>query len=253
MIDSNILNESEIKTITDNKGIFHVVEWKKDVSVTPNTAQIAYFMSEMGCRKRQVVATLENQGCILQAGAMQAIVGDVQMNTNTKGVVDFTKKIISSKVTNESAIKPRYFGTGQVIFEPTYKHIILEDLSDWGGSIIIEDGLFLACDDNIELKVTSRSNLSSAVLGGEGLFNTTLIGEGTVVLESPVPSSELITFYLVDDVVKIDGNMAIAWSPSLKFTVERSSKTLVGSNIAKEGLVNVYRGTGKVMIMPLHK
>lgn len=45
--------------------------------------------------------------------------------------------------------------------------------------------------------------------------------------------------------------MAIAWSPSLKFTVERSSKTLIGSAASGEGLVNVYRGTGKILMTPV--
>ncbi len=45
--------------------------------------------------------------------------------------------------------------------------------------------------------------------------------------------------------------MAIAWSGSLDFTVERSGKSLIGSAASNEGLVNVYRGTGKVLITPL--
>ena len=61
---------------------------------------------------------------------------------------------------------------------------------------------------------------------------------------------ELIEFDLKDDELKIDGNMAIAWSDSLKFTVERSSKSLVGSAVSGEGLVNVYRGTGRVLMAP---
>ena len=71
-----------------------------------------------------------------------------------------------------------------------------------------------------------------------------------MVLESPVPRDELIEFDLKEDELKIDGNMAIAWSNSLKFTVERSSKSLVGSAISGESLVNVYRGTGKVLMAP---
>jgi hypothetical protein len=35
--------------------------------------------------------------------------------------------------------------------------------------------------------------------------------------------------------------MAIAWSASLEFTVERTTKTLVGSAASGEGLVNVYQ------------
>jgi len=54
-----------------------------------------------------------------------------------------------------------------------------------------------------------------------------------------------------NDVLKVDGNFAIAWSGSLEFTVERSGKTLIGSAASGEGLVNVYRGTGKVLMAPI--
>ena len=47
-------------------------------------------------------------------------------------------------------------------------------------------------------------------------------------------------------------SFAIAWSGSLNFTVERSSKSLIGSAVNGEGLVNVYRGTGKVLMSPVN-
>ena len=69
-------------------------------------------------------------------------------------------------------------------------------------------------------------------------------------MESPVPREELVEIVLQDDVVKIDGNMAIAWSGSLRFTVEKSTKSLVGSAVSGEGFVNVYRGTGRILLAP---
>ena len=54
-----------------------------------------------------------------------------------------------------------------------------------------------------------------------------------------------------DDVLKIDGHFAICWSGSLNFTVERSGKTLVGSAASGEGLVNVYRGSGRILLASL--
>jgi uncharacterized protein (AIM24 family) len=96
-----------------------------------------------------------------------------------------------------------------------------------------------------------RSNLSSAALGGEGLFNLGIQGHGIVCLESPCPREELVEITLENDVLKVDGNYAIAWSGSLEFTVERSGKSLIGSAASGEGLVNVYRGTGKVLLAPV--
>ena len=115
----------------------------------------------------------------------------------------------------------------------------------------IEDGMFLACDANVKSKVVARKNLSSAVLGSEGLFNLSLQGNGVAALESNVPEDELIEVILENDELKIDGNLAVCWSSNLEFTVERSTKTLVGSAVSGEGLVNVYRGTGRVLMCPV--
>lgn len=182
---------------------------------------------------------------------MQWMIGNVSSTTGIKGAGDFFKKALRGSVTGEGAIKPEYTGDGLLVLEPTYKHILLLDVDDWDNEIIIEDGLFLACDSELEHKAIMQSNISSAVAGGEGLFNLGLHGTGIVALESYVPREELIEITLDNDVLKIDGNMAIAWSGSLNFTVERAGKSLIGSATSGEGLVNVYRGTGKVLMAPV--
>ncbi len=246
----NFTDNDDIRTL-DKKGAFTVVEYLGDLSVDLSNAQNAYFCREMNVRKRQVICDLGKSEVTIQAGAMQWMLGNVSATTGIKGVGDFFGKAVRGKVTGESAIKPEYVGDGLLVLEPTYKHILLEDLREWGGSIILDDGLFLACESNLKHKAVMRSNLSSAVAGGEGLFNLGLTGEGIVCLESYCPREELIEIQLEKDVLKVDGNFAIAWSSSLEFTVERSGKTLMGSAASGEGLVNVYRGTGKVLLAPV--
>lgn len=249
----NFTNNDDIK-ILSQLGPFAVVEYQRDLSVMPHEAQTAFFCNEMNVRKRQVICDMSKaQGITLQAGAMQWMVGDVNATTGIKGVGDFFGKALRGQVTGESAIKPEYVGNGTLVLEPTYKHILLVDMSQWNGSIVLDDGLFLACESSLKHKAVMRSNLSSAVAGGEGLFNLGIQGTGTLCLESPVPKEELIEITLQNDVLKVDGNMAIAWSGTLDFTVERSGKTLIGSAASGEGLVNVYRGTGKVWLAPVTK
>lgn len=247
---NNLVNNPNLKHL-EQKGSFLVLEYQRDLSVSPHNAVTAYYMSEMGVRKRQVLAQLNGNGIVTQAGAMQWTTGSVHATTGVKGVGDLFGKAIKGKMTGESAIKPEYVGNGMLMLEPTYKYILLEDVGSWGGGLVLEDGMFLACESSVKRSVVARSNLSSAALGGEGLFNMVLRGQGVVVLESNVPRDELIEFQLEDDELKIDGNMAVAWSESLKFTVERSGKTLIGSAASGEGLVNVYRGTGKVLMSPI--
>ena len=95
-----------------------------------------------------------------------------------------------------------------------------------------------------------RSNFTSAVAGGEGLFNLKLVGNGHAVLLSKCPREELYEINLENDCIKIDGNMAVCWSAGLQFTTERSGKSLLGSASSGEGLVNVYRGTGRILMSP---
>ena len=251
MFATNLYNATAVRKVVRRAGCFSLLEYERDFSVSPETAMAAYYASQMNIRKRQVIANLNGNGVILQAGAMQMMMGSITAATNIKGAGDLLKKFAGSKVTGESTIKPIYSGQGTLVLEPTYKYILFEDLNNWNGSMVIEDGMFLACDSTVDMKVTARSNLSSAVLGGEGLFNTALTGQGIAVLESPVPPEEIIVVDLNNDVLKIDGNMAIAWSSSLEFTVERTTKTLIGSAASGEGLVNVYRGSGRVLMAPV--
>ena len=242
--------ENEHRKIVEQKGAFSVLESSRDESVSPFNATAEYFMEKMGVRRRQVIAKLDGtQTIVTQAGAMQWMLGQVEASTGVKGAGDFLGKMIKGAVTKESAVKPEYKGSGYVILEPSYKFIILQDLAEWGNDgMSIEDGMFLACEGSVQRKIVSRKSISSAIAGGEGLFNLSLSGSGVACLESNVPLSELIEVQLENEVLKIDGNLAVCWSSGLDFTVERTTKTLVGSALSGEGLVNVYRGTGKVLM-----
>ena len=246
----NLENENRkfVKTVNN----FHVLEYIQDASVSPMNAQTEYFMSQMNVRRRQIVELDKEHSAIIQAGAMQWMGGDIQATTGVKGIGDLFGKALKGAVTKETAIKPEYVGNGYLVLEPTYKYILLKDISEWGSSgMTIEDGMFLACDSHVQNKIVARKNVSSAVLGDEGFFNLSLHGTGTVALESNVPEEELIEIILEDDELKIDGNLAVCWSSNLDFTVERTTKTLVGSAVSGEGLVNVYRGTGRVLMSPV--
>lgn len=247
---NNLSNQN--RKIINKLGCFSVLEYEKDLSVSAFNAQTQYFMSKMDVRRRQVTAELSGaNSVIVQAGAMQWMAGAVNATSGIKGVGDLLGKLVKGAVTKESAVKPEYSGTGLLVLEPTYKFILLQEVSSWGTGMTVEDGMFLACDGTVSHSITARSNISSAIAGGEGLFNLTLSGRGVAVLESNVPTEELVEIELNNDELKIDGNLAVCWSSSLKFTVERSTKSLAGSAVSGEGFVNVYRGTGKVLMCPV--
>lgn len=249
---SNFTDNDDVKVLSE-LGAFQVIEYQRDLSVSPHSAITAYYSAQMNVKKRQLVCHLDRAQVTIQAGAMQWMLGNVNATSGVKGVGDLLGKAVRVKASGDSAIKPEYTGDGMLVLEPTYKHLILMDAADWGNSVVLDDGLFLACESTLQSKTVMRSSLSSAVAGGEGLFNLSLNGSGVFCIESECPKEELIEITLQNDVLKVDGNYVIAWSKALDFTVERSGKSLLGSAASGEGLVNVYRGTGKVLMMPTAK
>ncbi len=252
MVQINNLTNNTRKTVA-SMGHFSVMEYERDASVSPFNAVNEYFMSKMDVRRRQVTVELDGSNTVVtQAGAMQWSAGSIRATTGIKGMGDLFGKMFRGAASGESAIKPEYTGAGLLVLEPTYKFIILQEVSAWGAAgMAIEDGMFLACDGTVEHKLVARKNASSLLAGNEGLFNLSLRGQGVAALESNVPLSELIEVRLENDELKIDGSLAVCWTASLDFTVERSTKTLIGSAVSGEGLVNVFRGTGKVLLSPV--
>lgn len=229
--------------------VFQVLEYNslkggKDLS----TAFALSFMSDSDIKLRQIRILLKDAAVRLESGALQFMKGDIEVDSKIGGIVGLGKKIISSKLTNETTFKALYNGTGEIFLEPSFGHYALIELED--ESIIVDDGLFYACEEGVEVGVASQKSLSSAFFGNESLFQTKLSGSGIVVLELPVPESEVIKVKLIDDVLKVDGNFAILRNGRIDFTVEKSAKSWIGTGTSGEGLLNVFRGTGEVWLLP---
>ncbi len=245
----NFVQDNDNITILEQKGVFTVFQHNQDMSVTPGIAETAYYMSKTNCTAKQVLINLQDNAVRLKPGAMQFMTGNVAQTTGVTGVGDMMGKMFKSKMTGDAPVKPLYKGTGIVVCEPTYYYPLIENVAEWGG-LCCDDGMFICCDDEVKDEIQMRTSISSAVAGGEGLFNLKLVGNGHAVLQSRCPREELYEIILENDCIKIDGNMAVCWSSTLQFSTERSGKSLLGSAASGEGLVNVYRGTGKILMAP---
>ena len=82
----------QIRNFTDNDdvkiigelGAFQIIEYQRDLSVTPGSAITAYYSSQMNVRKRQLVCDLGKAHVTIQAGAMQWMLGNVNATTGVK-------------------------------------------------------------------------------------------------------------------------------------------------------------------------
>ncbi|HSQ90096.1 AIM24 family protein [Romboutsia sp.] len=213
------------------------------------TAMGLFFANQAGLKMKQVRIRLNNSSVKTEAGALYYYKGNIQSKSNIGGVGGLFKKAISGAITNESAIKPTYIGTGEILLEPSYKHYIMMELSK--ESIIVDKGMFYCCSEDIRIKGVAQKNISATLLGGEGIFQIELSGTGIVVLECNVPKEELIECDITPgEELKVDGNFAIARTKGVNFSVTKSDKSLFGSAINGEGLLNTFTGCGKVWIAP---
>ena len=90
---SNFTNNNDVQIIQEC-GPFQVIEYQRDLSVMPHHAQTAYFCSEMNIRKRQVICDINKANIVVQAGAMQWMVGNVYATTGFFAVLFITVLII---------------------------------------------------------------------------------------------------------------------------------------------------------------
>ena len=264
---NNLLDNPNIK-VTYEEGPVRILEHQRNMSMS-NLAEVEqnYRFSKMNVRSRQALITLDNSSFMVSAGAMQWTLGKVALQTGVKGAGDYLGKALAGMATGESAVKPVYSGTGLLMLEPTLKYLFPLRVEDWGG-IALTDGAYLGCENSISVNVRMNKKLSTAAAGGEGLFTMALNGKGVAIIESPVPYAHLAEIELENDEMCIDGNMAVAWSASLNFATEPAAKMgqkkgffdlkgmvkdAVASGLSGEGYVNVYRGTGKILLALIPK
>ena len=245
----NITNNLNLKAEMRNDSIFQILEYddlrgSEDV----NLAVKLNFMREAGIKLKQVRIILDDSSVQLESGALSYLKGDLRIQNKIGGPLGLGKKLFNSKVTGETMFKPTYSGTGEIFLEPSFGQFALIELQD--DEIIVDDGMFYACEEGIEVSSVMQKSISSLILGNEGAFQTRISGDGLVVLELPVPETEIFKCKLNNDELKVDGNFAILRTGDIEFTVEKATKSIIGTATSGEGFLNVYRGTGDVWLVP---
>lgn len=215
-------------------------------------AQSLWFMNEANIKCRQIAIYMLNSACKVEAGAMSYYQGPMEMTTGISGAGKFVSQMFTGKLTGEKIVMPEYKGSGILVLEPSFKHFFVGELNP-GEEIICDKGMFYAASTSVNVEPVFAGGVTGTVLGGEGLFMQKLTGPGMIILELPVPMDEINICHLNNDILRVDGNFAVLRDARVSMTVEGAGKTLVGSAMSGEGLVNVFRGTGDVWLAPTIK
>ncbi|GIU77321.1 MAG: hypothetical protein KatS3mg005_0559 [Bryobacteraceae bacterium] len=185
---------------------------------------------------------IQGTSVTLEAGMLHYWLGDIQMQVQGPSLGGMAKSLL----TKEKIIRPVYSGTGEIYLEPTFGEMEILELT--GNDVwILDKGSYLASDISVQLGVYSNPVFTS-LFGGEGMFQTQVSGVGKVLCWAPGPLQRID---LRGQTLTVDGSFAVARTGSLEFRVEKATKGLFRSMMSGEGLVNVFRGHGTVLLAPV--
>jgi len=227
--------------------IFEVVQYKSlKGSDNLNTAEKVFFANQADIHLKMIRIKLTNSETLIEPGALYFMKGNLHLESSSQGI---SKGLMRKFMTGETLFQSRIKGTGEIYLEPTFGHYLLFNIDD--DALIVDKGAFYCASENLAVSAKLQGNISSALFGGEGFFQTQIKGTGVVVLVSPVPVAELLTYELAaGEKLSVDGNFAFVRTASISFHAEKSGKTLFQSVTSGEGLLQTFTGPGVVWLAP---
>ena len=212
-----------------------------------DVANKVFLANQANIHMKMVRITLKNSSVTIEPGALFFMKGQLTLESNAQG--GLAKGLMRKFMSGETLFQSTITGTGDVYLEPSFGNYLLFDLED--DSLVFDKGTFCCGSSKVAISAKLQKNISSAVFGGEGLFQTEAKGTGIVVLNCPVPENELFVYELeAGEKLSIDGNFSLARTGSVSFAAEKSAKSLFKSVTSGEGLLQTFTGPGIVWIAP---
>ena len=233
----------------EDSSVVEVIQYQQlKGSADIHSAENLYFADQSGMHLKMIRVRLNNSHIRVEPGALYFMKGNLEIKASTGGGV--MKGLARKVLSGESFFVNQIHGTGEIYLEPTFGHFFLHRIDEKEGGIIVDKSLFYAGTAGLDISAERQKNVSSALFGGEGLFQTRITGTGVAVLFSPVPQEEIIRYQLSGDKLSVDGNFALMRSEQITFRAEKSSKSWIATSVSGEGMLQTFEGNGYVWIAP---
>lgn len=170
-----------------------------------------------------------------------------KLNSNSKGIGGLMGAIGRSMTSGESMFITEAIGqtnNSEIGISPSNIGKIEKLVVGKGIQYRLNTGAYLASDVSVSYKMV-RQNISKSFFGGTGgLFVMETQGVGDLLIAS---FGDIIELEVTPDLpLTVDNNHVLAWSSDLDYNIEIASGTF--GFTTGEGLVNTFRGSGKVLI-----
>ncbi|MEV5984713.1 AIM24 family protein [Streptomyces sp. NPDC052051] len=188
------------------------------------------------------VAMQTGNDLLARVGSMVAYEGFIQYEPNPSAV----RQIARDWITGEGAPLMKCSGDGLLYLADYGADVVVINLN--GDAISVNATNLLALDAHLQWGVERVKGL--AKFTGQGLWNTTISGQGWVALTSrgkPI----VVDCGRGEDETYVDPDALVAWSPNLKVKGKRSFKaqSLIGRG-SGEAYQMAFSGQGIVVVQP---
>nr|WP_103170704.1 MULTISPECIES: AIM24 family protein [Massilia] len=196
---------------------------------------------------RLLEVTLQNEKVLAIAGSMVAYTGTIKFEKSIlggEGIFGALKR----KVTNEGMQLMQTSGTGTVFFAQDAAEITVIALA--GEKMIIESSSLLAYDTSLKTG-TSFAGLRGAA-SGQGLFSTTVEGQGNIAV---ISRGNLIMLEVTQaNPLRVDPDAFVGFKGNItqEFVFDVNWRTMVGQS-SGESYQHKFTGQGVVFIQPAER
>jgi uncharacterized protein (AIM24 family) len=208
-------------------------------------------LNRAGVHLYQIRIFLDCDAIRTEPGLLQFLKGQIEMESSTEieeEMKGFVKGSLAPARTGETLFKPLYRGKGEIYLEPTFGHYWFMQLNNQ--TLYADRDLFCCCEDTVKVSAHKIESFSARVTSSQGRYQTKVSGVGIVVFRIPVPLAEVLELRLDNETLQVDGSIALLRTEGIHFSVEKPSNPLRSTLTNREGLLQTFRGTGKVWVAP---
>lgn len=228
-----------------NESKFQVLEYDElKGSTNLKTTIVTKYLRDASVSLKQVKITLMDSAIKIQNNSLSYMKGDIVVNDKEIPTSTLVQKFFGSKASEQVLLKSILEGSGEVFLEPTLENFVLIELYD--EEIIINDDIFYACEDSIEVMECLEKSIGTIELDLDKTYKLNLKGEGVVILKIPVPESEIIRCKIYQEKLTVNKNLAVLRTGTVSLNVE----TLETKDDRAESFIDVYTGAGEVWLLP---
>ena len=190
---------------------------------------------------RWVKVGLDDDDVRAERGALNHYKGAIAMDVPFPSLKAWWVSLFS----DESLIRPRYYGTGNVYLDSSlggFHTMQVEPGERW----ILDTKCFWASDGEVKLSI-HREPFWTAYWADQGFFwyKTALNGDGQAVLSVLGPIEEV---HLDDDQLVVDGPQVVAHTAGIRLSMRRPARSWISYWMSGQKLAYCYRGTGKLLL-----